>query len=155
MKEEWLENVIRDISQQSKQYQMIEKTLKDKINYDKLVELKENVNNMKVDVEELEKKVNKQIEEYKNFEKTIENLKQNEQKVEFDMVQKVKVQMERMNIQQDQFINSVFQNKKKTDVLIKYLLENIQKDIYYRSSYKDLINILDIYQQKENKVFQK
>jgi len=38
---------------------MIEKTLKDKINYDKLVELKENVNNMKVDVEELEKKVNK------------------------------------------------------------------------------------------------
>ena len=145
MKEEWLEDVIRDISQQSKQYQMIEKTLKDKINYDKLVELKQSINDMKVDVEELERKVNRQIEEYKNFEKTIEDLKQNEQKVEFDMVQKVKLQMERMNIQQDQFINIVFQNKKKTDILIKYLLENIQKDVYYGSSYKDLLNILDVY----------
>jgi len=54
---------------------MIEKTLKDKINYDKLVELKQSINDMKVDVEELERKVNRQIEEYKNFEKTIEDLK--------------------------------------------------------------------------------
>lgn len=62
--------------------------------------------------------------------------------------------MEKLNIQQDQFIQTVIYNKKKMDNLIKQLLENIQKDIYYRQSYKDLLNILNSYQQKENKVFQ-
>jgi len=38
---------------------MIEKSLKEKINYEKLLEIRETMNNMKVDVEELEKKVNR------------------------------------------------------------------------------------------------
>jgi len=57
---------------------MIEKALKDEVNYERLIEFKGSVTQMQIDVEELERKIDHQIERYKSIEKSIEELKQNE-----------------------------------------------------------------------------